>query len=236
MVHRISQHCYLNQVYLWGVYAAFHICIQLPYGKVLQHLSFLKECVSDGRTYILINHLNAFLLVSSLFCSALRLNHLRPLASFLTLLSSPLHDLCTDLLLPGDQEARRAAGISLLVFCVSSLLQSKHRMQSAEKVCSIICLCSLLSPAFVGLKMLHAEQICKPFLFSINFGCSRTSVLNTPAVQNLGRMRIEEPKELAVLKRWAVLHLAIRRLLFRTKSAQRVCLPRGRCWLCSLVP
>jgi len=77
--------------------------------------------------------------------------------------------------------------------------------------------------------MLQTGQIIEPFLLSITFGCSSATVLTTPAVQTPERMRGEEPKRLAALKRWAVLRLAIGRLLFREKkSAQRVRLRQGK--------
>lgn len=77
-------------------------------------------------------------------------------------------------------------------------------------------------------EVLQTGQIVEPFLLSITFGCSSAAVLIAPAVQTLQRMRGEEPKRLAALKRWALLRLATGRLLFRTRSAQRVWLPQGK--------
>lgn len=77
-------------------------------------------------------------------------------------------------------------------------------------------------------EVLQTGQIVEPFLLGITFGCSSATVLVAPAVQTLQRMRGEEPKRLAALKHWALLRLAIGRLLFRTRSAQPVWLPQGK--------
>lgn len=214
---------YFTFTFSWYVWKYFSIFFSLKYVP------------KDGRTCILTNHSLCVFADNFIFCSTLRLTTLGHLRANIQLNFTPVSypwsvyrpSVACPLSLLGDQEARRTVGMSLLMLQVTSLLLSKPSMWQTGKhpvqsgfVPSCLCgtgdKCTLPgdTPDWSDLWAFPPEH---------HFRRSRAAVLTTPAVQNLERMRDEEPKRLAAPKRW----VAIRWLVFRTKSAQCVQLLQG---------
>lgn len=110
------------------------------------------------------------------------------------------------------------------------LIQSGHLIQS---LCPTISCLRGAGDKCTAYRTWRCSKLGRSLSLSYSASFSGAA-LPTSAVQILGTTRDEEPKSPAALKCRAILCLAIRRLLRRTKFAQRVWLcPRGRWWLSS---